>query len=217
MKTTAAFVCVLTIAALTLGGCSTGTGPDPIPGPEYRDRLAPEDVLYNMRLAYVEMDVEEYLDCLSVDFVFYPDERDVQDPELEIPPEWYKVDEQGMHENMFAENSDVEDISLTLTVSSLVYDYGIPEDPLDDTCVCVVAVDLSLSVFGDLTYLATAQSQYYMRIDVDQPNDPPDPNGTLWWEIYQWYDLGDPGRDGREDGPGVQRVSLGELKSLYME
>ena len=213
---------LLAVLAFTLSGCWNPFAPDegdpvPIPPAEYRDRLTAEDVLHNIKTAYIYRNVDEYLDCLSEDFIFYPDERDVQNPELEIPPEWYKVDEGFMHQNMFSENSDVESIDLTLTVSSLVPDYGIPEDPLDDTVVCVVDVDLRVRVIGDLTYLATAQSQYNMRIDVDQPNEPPDPNGTLWWEIYLWYDLGDPGRDGGEDGPGVQRVSLGELKSLYME
>ena len=212
----------MAVLAFTLSGYKNRYGHSgfvlvPIPPAEYRDRLTPEDVLHNINTAYIYRNVDEYLDCLSEDFIFYPDERDVQNPELEIPPEWYKVDEGSMHQNMFAENSNVESIDLTLTVSSLVYDDGIQEDPLDDTAVCVVDVDLRVRVIGDLTYLATAQSQYNMRIDVDQPNEPPDPDGTLWWEIYLWYDLGDPGRDGREDGPGVQRVSLGEFKSLYME
>jgi hypothetical protein len=212
------------VFALTLSGCWNPFAPDEgdqqdIPPAEYRVRLNPENVLHNIRTAYVDRNVNEYLDCLSEDFIFYPDERDVQDPELEIPPEWYKSNERIMHQNMFSENSNVEDISLTMTITSLVYDYGIPEDPTDDTCVCVVDVDLRVSVFGDLTYLANAQSQYNMRIDVDQPNNPPDPEGELWWEIYLWYDLGDPGpgRTGGEDEPGVQRVSLSELKSLFMD
>jgi len=213
---------LLAVLAFTLSGCWNPFAPPegdptPIPDAEYRDRLTPENVLHNIQTAYIYRNVNEYLDCLSEDFIFYPDERDVQDPELEIPPEWYKSNERNMHENMFSDNSNVESISLTMTITSLVYDYGIPEILTDDTCVCVVDVDLRVSVFGDLTYLANAQSQYYMRIDVDQPNDPPDPDDQLWWEIYQWYDLGDPGRDGRGDGPGVERVSLGEFKSLYME
>ena len=208
MKTNAASTCVLTIAALVLVGCSTGTGPDPIPGPEYRDRLTPEDVLYNIRLAYVEMDVEEYLDCLATDFIFHPDQRDVQNPELEIPPEWYKTDERAMHEHMFDEESNVESISLTLTVSSLVYDYGIPGDPEDDTCECVVEVDLRVSVSGNLTYLVTAASRYLMRIDQDQPG----PGGAHLWEIYVWYDLGDPGRAAN---PAVEDSSWGVIKALY--
>ena len=209
---------LLAVLAFTLSGCWNPFAPDegdpvPIPPAEYRVRLSPEDVLHNIATAYVYRNAAEYIDCLSEDFIFYPDERDVQDPELQIPPEWYKVDEGTMHQNMFSENSNVENISLTLTVSSLVYDYGIPEDPLDDTCVCVVDVDLRVSVFGDLTYLATAPSQYDMRIDVDQVG----PNDENLWEIHLWYDLGDTGGRDREDEPGVERISLGQLKSLYLE
>ena len=208
MKTTTAFVCVLAITALLLSGCSTGTGPDPLPEPEYRDRLTPEDVLYNMELAYEEMDVEEYLDCLSVDFIFYPQQSDVQNPELEIPPEWYKTDERWMHENMFGEGSNVESISLTLTVSSLVYDYGIPADETDDTCICVVDVDLRVRVVGDLTYLATGASQYHMRIDQDQTG----PGDAHLWEMYLWYELGDPGRAA---SPDREESSWGGIKAMY--
>jgi len=208
VKTTAAFVCVLALAALILGGCSTGTGPDPIPGPEYLDRTSVENVLHNIRLAYVERDVEEYLDCLSEDFIFYPDERDVQDPELEIPPEWYKTDERGMHENMFSEDSNVERITLTLTVVSMEYEEGIPADETDDIYICLLDVDLRVSVYGNLTYLVTGQSEYLLRIDQDQAG----PGGAYLWEIYMWFDVGDPGRG---VSTAVEDATWGGVKAMY--
>ncbi len=214
-------VCVLlAVFALTLGGCWNPFNPDDgdpveIPPPDFRDRLTPEDVLHNLKTAYIWMDPGEYLDCLSEDFEFYPNEDDVNDPELDIDPIRRKADEQLMHENMFAHDSNVESITLTLTITSIVHDEGVPGDPLDDTWICIVDVDLRVNLYGDLTYLATAPSEFHMRVDIDQwgPNDEP------LREINFWYDLGETSRSGgdaRHD-PNVERVSLSELKSFYMQ
>jgi len=94
MRTIIALLCAVSCAAILVGGCSTaGPGPDIPAGPEFRDRTSPENVVYNMELAYEEMDLEEYLDCLSEDFEFFPTEDDVNDPNQGIPPVWWKTDE----------------------------------------------------------------------------------------------------------------------------
>ena len=211
---------LLAVLVLTLGGCWNPFAPeegDPveIDPPDFRDRLTPEDVLHNLRTAYIWKNAGEYLDCLSEDFEFFPNEDDVNNPELDIPPVWWKIDEEFIHESMFAHGSDVESITLTLTIASIVYDYGLPEDPLDDTCICIVEVDLRVNLFGDTTFLATAPSEFRMRIDIDQPNPIPDPDDVLWWEIYYWFDLVE--RGGSREDPNVERVSLSELKSLFMQ
>ncbi len=211
---------LLAVFALTLGGCWNPFNPDDgdpveIPPPDFRDRLTPEDVLHNLKTAYIWMNPGEYLDCLSEDFEFYPNEDDVNDPELDIPAIWWKPQEQEMHQNMFAHDSDVESITLTLTITSIVHDEGVPGDPLDDTWICTVDVDLRVNLYGDLTYLATAPSEFQMRIDTDQWG----PNDELLCEINYWYDLGETSRSGgdaRHD-PNVERVSLSELKSFYMQ
>ena len=209
MRTIIALLCAVSCAAVLVGGCSSpGPGPELPTGPEFRDRTSLENVMYNLKLSYEEMNVEEYLDCLSADFEFYPSDADVQDPELELPVSWYKADEQLMHENMFDDESNIESISVTLTISSIVYDDGAdPGSPLDDTCVCVVDVDLRVHLrVGDLTYLATAPSEFHMRVDTDQQG----PGGELLWEIYLWYEL-DEGR-----GSGDRRVrSWGYIKAMY--
>jgi len=216
MRTIIALLCVVSCAAVLVGGCSTpSSGPDIPAGPEFRDRTSPEKVLYNLELAYEEMDLDEYLDCLSEDFEFFPNEDDVNDPELDIPAVWWKVDEAAMHENMFADSSDVESITLTLTTVSIEYDYGIPEDPLDDTCVCMVEVDLRVDLYGNTTFLVTAPSEFRMRIDIDQPNPIPDPDDALWWEICYWYDLGDSQR-GTVAGRTEERT-WGRVKAMYWE
>ncbi len=211
-----AVLALLAVLAFTLSGCWNPFAPDkgdpkPVEPASYRVRETPENVLHNLQTAYVWRNAAEYLDCLSEDFEFYPDEDDVQNPDLEIPPVWYKPDESNMHNNMFASGSDVESITLTLTISSLVYDYGIPEDPTDDTCVCQVGVDLRVNLIVGVTYLATAPSEFDMRVDIDQVG----PDGERLWEIYSWFDLGDPNRGRSAHDPEVDLVSFGEFKSLF--
>jgi hypothetical protein len=216
MRTIIALLCAVSCAAVLVGGCSTtSSGPDIPVDPQFRDRTSPENVLYNLELGYEEMNLEEYLDCLSEDFEFFPCQDDVNDPDLDIPAVWWKIHEQEMHENMFADSSDVESITLTLTVASIVYDDGDPGDPLDNTCVCVVDVDLRVNLYGALTYLATAPSLFHMRIDIDQPNPIPDPDDVLWWEINHWFDLGGSKR-GAEAGR-TEESSWGRIKYCFLE
>ena len=209
MRTVIALLCAVSCAAVLVGGCSNSSGPDIPAPPEFRDRTSPENVLYNLELAYEEMDLDEYLDCLSENFEFFPNEEDVQHHHL--PPVWLKVDEHLMHEHMFAGDSDVESISLTLTIASIVYDDGDPGDPLDNTCIYMVEVDLRVDLYGNTTFLVTAPSEFRMRIDVDQPNPVPDPDDVLWWEICHWFDL-------EERGAAAGRVedaSWGSVKAMY--
>jgi hypothetical protein len=212
-------VCVLlAVLVLALGGCwnpfDPGPGPiNQIPEADYHDRLTPEDVIHNLQTSYVDMNAVEYLDCLSEDFIFYPTADDVQNPNNPLPPEWYKDTETRTHQAMFADGSNVESISLTLTETSRDYHEGIPEDPTDDIYVINMDVDLRVNVIPDITLLATAPSQFWFRVDQDQPDDPE----VIWWEIYLWYD--DPVRGGARSShdPDVECMSLGELKSLFWD
>ncbi len=209
MRTAAALLCAASLAALVLGGCATSSGPEPLEGPNFDDRTVPENVIHNIQLAYVDMNATEYLDCLSEDFEFYPTEEDVQNPDIQIPPVWYKTDEQNMHNNMFDDSSDVNSITLTLTTTSIVYDYGLPGDETDDTCICDVEVDLRVNLVVGLTYLATSPSRFYMRIDQDQLG----PGGVYLWEICEWFDLGETGR-GIADA-AVEDATWGSVKAMY--
>ena len=207
MRTIVALICVVSCAAVFVGGCSSPPAPPEFsPGPEFRDRTSPENVMYNLELAYEEMNAEEYLDCLSVDFIFYPDENDVQNPDLEIPAEWYKTDEADLHENMFGDGSDVESISLILTEIDVQYEEGNPQDPLDDIYVYTEGVDLRVNLYGGLTYLATENSEFWMRVDTDQQGS----GGELFWEIYRWYELG-----GRRGSGDREDVTWGAIKAVY--
>jgi hypothetical protein len=173
-------------------------------------RTSPAEVIDQLEAAYVAMDTMNYLDCLSGDFIFYPCEDDVQNPDLEIPSEWYKPDERTMHGNMFDESSDVMSISLTLTTTEVVHDTGIdPQDPLDDIYVHTEDVELWVNLVTGTTYLATAPSEFHLRVDPDEEG----PYGEAMWEVYEWYDLSDPGRGNVDDGRVY--TSWGTIKALY--
>jgi hypothetical protein len=169
-------------------------------------RASPTEVIDQLRLAYVTMDLQNYLDCLSEDFIFYPAENDVHDPQNPLPPQWYKTDETQIHANMFDPQGNVDGILLTLTNTSVEHEPGDPQDPLDDVYVHREDVDLRVYVDGWFTYLATAPSKFHIRVDQDEEG----PYGEVMWEIYEWYD--DPIRsaaDGREES------SWGRVKSMY--
>lgn len=217
---------LLALFAFTLSGCWNPFAPGegdkvPIVPADYHDRLTPDDVLHNLQTAYNWKDVGEYLDCMSEDFIFYPSEDDLENPDPENPMEdhWYKNDEKEMHENMFTGPDAVESIDLTLTEITSVYDEGDPDDIWDDTWILVEDVDLMVNLYGDLSYLATAPSEYHLRRDIDQPTtDEDDEDYGTWWEIYMWFDLSDRsasrGDDAQQD-PNVERVSLSELKNMF--
>ena len=209
---------LLAVSALTLSGCWNPFAPDPgdpqdPPNADYRDRLTPEDVIHNLKTAYEWMNAVEYLDCLSEDFIFYPNEDDVQNPDLNIPPEWYKTQSGNLPLPEIKESSCVESITLTLTNVSIEYVEGLPGDPSDDIYIYVEDVDLRVNLYGGLTYLATADSEYHFRVDIDQQGE----EGEIWWEVYLWYDLDTRGGSGVRDDPNIEHVSLSELKSMFLQ
>jgi len=172
-------------------------------------RTSPAEVIDQLAAAYVAMDTLNYLDCLSGDFVFYPCEEDVQNPDNVIPSAWYKPDERSMHENMFADDVYVASIQLTLTNTYIFWDEQDPEDPLDDIYSHTEGVDLWVNLLGQLTYVADGPQQYLLRVDPDEEG----PYGEIMWEIYQWYDL-DSERGG-EGADGRVQTTWGSIKALF--
>jgi len=211
---------LLAALALTLSGCWNPFAPDegdpvPIVPADYHERLTPADVIHNLKTAYEYKHADEYLDCLSEDFVFFPSPKDLQAPGNTMPDEWYKSDETSMHSKMFTGDDAVESITLTLTTITDEHVIGDPDDPLDDIWIFVEGVDLMVNLYGDQSYLATAPSEYRFRVDTDQSGE----NGEIWWEIYMWFDLDPPdfaarGNDARQD-PNVERVSVGRIKNMF--
>ena len=175
-------------------------------------RTSPAEVIDQLEAAYNAMDVGDYLDCLSENFVFYPCEMDVQNPDLDIPSEWYRSMEQIIHFNMFDAASSVTSVQLTLTNTYVFWDEQDPEDPLDDIYSHPEDVDLWVNLNdGYVSYLADAPQHYLLRVDPDEVG----PYGELMWEIYEWYDLDGEGRGGGSDGR--ENDTWGGIKAMFRE
>jgi hypothetical protein len=134
----------------------------------------------------------------------------VNNPNLDIPPVWWKTDEQTIHRNMFDESGYVESISLTLTTTDIVHDTGVdPEDPLDDTYVHTEDVYFLMYFYSGDGFLADDPSEFHLRVDPDEEG----PYGETMWEICEWYDLADEGWgdvSGRREG-----TTWGTIKAIF--
>jgi len=207
-RTTTVIVALLTAGVVGLVGCSNSSGPSGEVDSGYVEPTSPEKVLANVQRAYVERDVDEYLDCLSEDSKFHFSEEDQQGwPQL--PPWFYKSDEQQVHENMFGDEWDVESISLTLTPTSVE---TIPGDdcsrPTGDTVVILVDVDLRIDKVGDITWVSTSPQQFYFRAVSEAHGR----DGRVLWEMFEWHDLED-----WDNGARVEEAGWGGIKYTFLE
>ena len=186
MRTTAhrlaaAALTVLLATVLSLSGCSNRgcTCPDEVEH-VYPARTSPENVLEKLRLAYVNMDVDAYVDCLAEEFVFHLNPCDVGiDPEM--PESWGKQDEEDIHEAMFADDSDVEGVTLTLTTANIEFEWNAG----DSIWRYTEASDLRITLTYYLAFHASTPQLFVLAIDGDRAG----PDGEELWAIVEWYDL----------------------------
>lgn len=147
----------------------------------YPARTSPENVIEKLRLAYVNMDLDAYVDCLADSFRFYLFPWDVEPGE---DPHWDQETERSIHENMF---DCVEWITLTLTNATEDHDPGAdPIDPMDDLWTREEETDLRVTE-GIITYLGQHPQDFVLRVDPDETG----PRGETLYEIIEWSDLGE--------------------------
>jgi hypothetical protein len=219
LNRTTMLVLALTVAAWGLGGCNPFapdiTDPsDPEPPPE---RTTPENVLEVLRRSYVDMSAQDYLDCLAEEFIFYTAEADQNDPDNPLPEDWDKQTERTIHENMFADDTDIDRITLTLTNQGIEYDPGAdPVSELDDRYSHVEAVDLRVYIpipGDDLILLATANNMFVFRVDPNEVSS----EGEILWEIIEWHDLDDRSGSPAPEGSTTELASFGRIKTQSLE
>jgi hypothetical protein len=210
MKLATALLTLMACAALLIGGCSSSSGPDESDG--YLNPTSPENVQVNLERAYSEMNVEEYLACLSSDFKFYFTEVD-QWAYPELPPWWYKSDEEQVHADMFLGQQPnpelaVESIELTLATAHAETIPGPdPRSVTDDVIVHVVDFSLYVNLMSGLTFYAVGSQEFRFRAETDAHAD-----GTTW-EIFEWYDMED-----YEESPGSREdAGWGGIKFVFLD
>jgi hypothetical protein len=203
------------IAAASVAGCwnpfaPDGGGESPPVVVQYKQRITPENVIYNLNTAYKWMNAEQYLACLADNFEFKLNPDDVDNPDNDLPESWGKQEERDIHERMFSDTTNVDQIKLILTNISIDYDAGAdPQSPDDDRYTYLEGTDLQV-IIGEWTYLADANQEFVFQIDPDETG----PNGETLWEIVEWYDIKPPTARPVVDGD-VMPTSFGRLKAMY--
>lgn len=198
----AATVLVFSVAVLLAMGCANRcTDPDENVEDPYPARSCPDNVLAKLRMAYVAMDADAYLDCLADAFTFYLVQDDWQDPNPDLPECWDKSVEDTIHQNMFGEDTDVQNVTLVMMTETVDFDPGAdPGSALDDRWSYEEDVDLRVRVVNDLTYLANADQLFVFAIE-------PGRLDTLW-QIVEWREV-DPWWSRGEDS------NWGSIKALW--
>ncbi len=174
-----AIAAALIATALGLSGCSSGcTCPDEVED-IYPARTSPQNVIEKLRLAYVNMDADAYVDCLADDFTFHVNPRIAGNPDLDVPETWDRTFEETIHRAMFAENSSAERVALTLTTVSKEWNES------DGLWRYTEAPDVRVTVTGDLTFYANSPQRFVLAIDEDRTGR----DGEELWAIVEWHDL----------------------------
>jgi hypothetical protein len=198
-------VSALIIAAgLAAGGCtSSPTSPDGDGPPEYPKRTSPENTLAKLVVAYEARDAEEYMDCLSEDFIFFVNPHDTLEYES-LPPFWDRALEDTIARRMFR-SSEVDSISVSLTQDGDPEE--IPADEPGDPSSWRYAERALVRVYlpQDVTLHADCRDVFLVRPDEDDTGA----GGQLLWEISEWHDFQ------RARGPGRHEPSWSLIKAYF--
>ncbi len=170
------FVVAVLAGVLAVSGCIFG--PDP---PKDDDVVVgndtPAGVVKKIDRSYQSRDIYRYKECLSPEFTFYFDQKDIGEyvGDYEIPPSWGYEDETDAVENMFDE---VHSIDITLGYDSI-------GEPLsDDTEYYAQNVEIYLLVMVDsqIGYLAEGLVNFKFESYTNEKDE------KQWW-VKDWRDF----------------------------
>ncbi len=180
------------VVILGLTGCPFSTDPveTPPPPPKFKPRTSPENLIFNLKMAYQEREVDPYDSLLSSSFKFYLAEEDQH-----ITDFFTRNEEIEIHDHMF--NADlVTALQLTfdmIQTSDVVFDPEKSSDEIDLYTATVTNITLSLTGWtpqqdpGDpiQTYqMVGGASQFWFR-QMDWKHE----NGDPIWKIDEWLEL----------------------------
>ncbi len=204
---------ILAAAALWgISGCEQSTEAPAIEYPSpYLARTSPQNLLANLRLAYVNRDLAAYDSLLATDFAFYFSEEDQA-----IAEKLTRSEELTVHGNICS-STHVESIALSFTLGDLTLDTDQPDLAHPGQFLWTLTatnVDLRLQVIQD-----GEMTTYEMQDGVEQfwfrEESWTDAHGHKIWTIVKWRELTDLIPDGAARTMAVELTSWGQLKDLY--
>jgi hypothetical protein len=198
-KVAAAALAAALAIVLGLSGCSnssTCTCPDEVEV-VYPARTSPENVIEKLKLAYIYMDADAYVDCLADSFRFHLNSNDWGP----LPETWNRAVEETIHRRMFASDSDVERVTLTLATANIEFEWNAGYSVWRYTESCDLRVTVST---GDVTYHATTPQLFVLEADEERTGS----EDEVLWVIVEWHDIGDGDRP-------IEGSSWGTIKALY--
>jgi hypothetical protein len=110
----AAAACLVLLAALIGCGDKETAPPDQVES-AFLPRTSPQNLLHNLKQAYLERNAAEYESLLAVDFTFLLSEEDQAKPDM--PDDWGLETECLIHRHMF-DDGYVQQASLDFTVGN---------------------------------------------------------------------------------------------------
>jgi len=182
-------------------GCSNTAGPEEEED-TYTRRTSPANVVSKLVESYEAMDADAFVDCLSDSFTFWLNPADINDPGSPLPQFWNLSEESAIAGNMLGTGSDVESISLTLTLLGNPVEIPTPGGG-ESSWQCVYSTDLWVYLPNNLIFWANAAERFTISVDPDATS----PSGGTLWEIVKWEDIDDPARG--------ENTTWGVIKALW--
>jgi hypothetical protein len=173
-----ALLIIVIIGAFAAAGCIfSPEPPDEGPGEDPVVPDSPENVIYNLEIAYNKRDINLYKQCLSPQFTFYFNPIDVGNDVngYEIPTSWGYEEDWTATQNMF---TFAYDISMWLPAN----DIGTPPDGASSYNVDNISVSLLVMVDADNGFIANLGT-------VEFTFETYDSNGKTYWRVKDWRDF----------------------------
>ncbi len=197
--------------ALAAGCGDDAAKPAVIDDDPYEARTSPQNLIANLKVAYLERELAPYDSLLATDFEFLFSEEDQQ-----IAEKLTRLEEMTVHQNMFSSDA-VQTITLALTIGELTLDADEP-DPANPGqflwTLTVTNADLMLLVLRDgLTTTFEMQDgieQFWFR---QVPWT--DSHGNPIWKIVKWRELTDMIPDGAARPMPTEFNSWGQIKAMF--
>lgn len=184
----ATLLAILPLLAAFVTGCPFAPGkqkPKP-PVSKYLEQTNAPNCLANLRQAYIDRDIDEYLKLFSNDFTFVFNPADVESPVNPTPSQWGLPEERTSTDNMFRDEK-LNTIELSFIPGEPA---GSNEEFPESWKVEMTDINLTLDTRAEdgspLKQMVTSgHCTFYFHTYPEEPI-----NGKPKWKIFRWVDQG---------------------------